>query len=75
VQLGAFDTAQDARSEWDKIAARFGTLLEGKRRVIQEATSGGRTFYRLRVHGFDDVASARRFCAALLAEQANCIPA
>ncbi|MEZ5884853.1 MAG: SPOR domain-containing protein [Paracoccaceae bacterium] len=55
--------------------AQFGALMEGKQRVIQEASSGGRVFYRLRVHGFDDLAAARRFCAALVAEQANCIPA
>lgn len=75
VQLGAFDSADLARAEWDKVAVRFDTLMAGKRRVIQEAASGGRTFYRLRVEGFADVADARRFCAALVAEQTNCIPA
>lgn len=75
VQLGAFDAPADARGEWDRVADRFASLMAGKRRVIQEASSGGRTFYRLRVEGFADVADARRFCAALLAEQVNCIPA
>ncbi|WP_415183105.1 SPOR domain-containing protein [Phaeovulum sp.] len=75
VQLGAFDSAEIARAEWDKVAAQFAALMVGKRRVIQAASSGGRTFYRLRVEGFDDVADARRFCAALVAEQTNCIPA
>ncbi|MCL7465395.1 SPOR domain-containing protein [Phaeovulum sp. NW3] len=75
VQLGAFDAPGDARGEWDRVADRFASLMAGKRRVIQEASSGGRTFYRLRVEGFADVADARRFCAALLAEQVNCIPA
>ncbi|MFP1643401.1 SPOR domain-containing protein [Pontitalea aquivivens] len=75
VQLGAFDAPADARGEWDRVAGRFASLIAGKRRVIQEASSGGRTFYRLRVEGFADVADARRFCAALLAEQVNCIPA
>lgn len=74
-QLGAFDTPDLARAEWDSVVTRFGALMEGKQRVIQEASSGGRTFYRLRVQGFDDLAAARRFCAALVAEQANCIPA
>ncbi len=75
VQLGAFDDAETARAEWDKVAQRFEALMAGKHRVIQEASSGGRTFYRLRVEGFDNVADARRFCAALVAEQTNCIPA
>lgn len=74
VQLGAFDDAETARREWQRLAARFGTYLGGKSRVIQQAQSGGRTFYRLRAAGFADDGDARRFCAALLAEQAACIP-
>ena len=42
--------------------------------VVQSAQSGGRTFYRLRAHGFAGEDDARRFCAALLAENAACIP-
>ena len=60
--------------EWDRFAARFRDYMTDKKRVIQKASSGGRTFYRLRVMGFDDIAEARYFCAALLAEKAECIP-
>ena len=74
VQLGAFDSAEIARAEWDKLNGRFGDYLSGKSRVVQKATSGGRTFYRLRALGFTDLADSRRFCSALLAEQADCIP-
>jgi hypothetical protein len=74
VQLGAFDTTDAARAEWDKVAARFGDLMQGKGRVVEAAQSGGRTFYRLRAHGFDSDTDARRFCSALLSEQAACIP-
>ncbi|WP_295531436.1 SPOR domain-containing protein [uncultured Thioclava sp.] len=74
VQLGAFDTAADAKAAWDSAAQRFGALMEGKQRVIQKAASGGRDFYRLRVVGFSDVTEARQFCVALQAEQQNCIP-
>ena len=42
--------------------------------MIQEAESGGRTFYRLRALGFDDLSDARRFCSVLVAENADCIP-
>lgn len=73
-QIGAFESPELAREEWARVATRFGALMEGKRRVIQQAASGGRTFYRLRVEGFADVDEARRFCAALVAEQTNCIP-
>jgi hypothetical protein len=74
VQLGAFDSPEIARSEWDNLNDRFGDYLSGKSRVIQKATSGGRTFYRLRALGFTDLADSRRFCSALMAEKADCIP-
>lgn len=75
VQLGAFDSADLARGEWTKISARFGDLMTGKAPVVQAAESGGRTFYRLRAHGFETEDDVRRFCAALVAENAACIPA
>jgi hypothetical protein len=74
VQLGAYDSPEVAKREWDRIAARFGDYLEGKSRVIQLAESGGRNFYRLRAMGFADINDARRFCSALVAERAECIP-
>ncbi len=74
VQLGAYDSQDQARAEWDKLYGRFSELLSGKARVIQAAQSGGRTFFRLRAHGFDSEDDARRFCSALQAENAACIP-
>jgi hypothetical protein len=73
-QLGAFDDADLARAEWAKLQGQFGELLNGKAMIVQAAQSGGRTFYRLRAHGFEGEDDARRFCAALLAENASCIP-
>ncbi len=73
-QLGAYDSAEIAQKEWDRLYGRFTEYMEGKSRVIQKAQSGGRTFYRLRAMGFDDLSDARRFCSALLAEKAACIP-
>jgi hypothetical protein len=74
VQLGAFDDAETARAEWMKLQSRFGDLIATKSMVVQSAQSGGRTFHRLRAHGFTGEDDARRFCAALLAENAACIP-
>jgi hypothetical protein len=73
-QLGAFDSPEVAREQWEQLQGRFSAYLGGKQRVIQKATSGGRVFYRLRAHGFEDIADARRFCSALVAENADCIP-
>lgn len=74
VQIGAFDSADDARAAWSKLDTRFSDYLEGKDRVIQKASSGGREFFRLRAHGFADLSDARRFCAALVAGNVDCIP-
>jgi len=74
IQLGAFDSAEIAASEWIRLQGAFGEFLGSKDRVIQETQSGGRTLYRLRATGFADRADARRLCAALTAEGADCIP-
>jgi hypothetical protein len=76
VQLGAFETKDLARAEWGKMALKFSDVMRGKLRVIQEASSGGQTFFRLRVAGFSDLADARRFCATLAADKTKplCVP-
>ena len=74
VQLGALDSPETARAQWDNLASKFGEYMQGKDRVIMKASSGGRSFYRLRAAGFKDLADARRFCTALLADGADCIP-
>jgi hypothetical protein len=74
VQLGAFGSADVARSEWNAIEERYNDFFVGKSRVIQEVASGGREFYRLRVMGFEDLADARRFCTVIVADGTNCIP-
>ncbi|MCA0940662.1 SPOR domain-containing protein [Yangia mangrovi] len=73
-QLGAYASEDVARQEWERFSARFGEFMDGKDRVIEKASSGGRTFYRLRAAGFADLADARRFCAAFVSENADCIP-
>ncbi len=73
-QLGAFETPDLAREKFAELQVTFGDLMLGKDMVIQSATSGGRTFYRLRAHGFAGDADARSFCSALLAEEVDCIP-
>ncbi len=42
VQLGAFESAEIAASEWDRISGRFSDFMADKERVIQQAESGGR---------------------------------
>ncbi|KAA2316822.1 SPOR domain-containing protein [Pseudooceanicola sediminis] len=73
-QLGAFASEDVALSEWTRLSKQFDIYLAGKARVIQKAETGGRTFYRLRAMGFADLSDTRRFCAALVADKADCIP-
>lgn len=73
-QLGAYESNNVAQAEWARLNSRFGEYMNGKQRVIQKTSSGGRTFYRLRVMGFDDLSDSRQFCAALVAQGADCIP-
>ena len=73
-QLGAFDTPDLARAKYQDLQVMFAELMAGKAMVIQSAQSGGRTFYRLRAHGFPGDDEARRFCAALQAQSTDCIP-
>jgi len=74
VQLGAFDSPEIARAEWDRLASRFEDYFGGKQRVVVQASQGGRAFWRLRANGFDTIQDARRFCAVLNTARAPCIP-
>lgn len=73
VQLGAFPNPTLAAEEWDRLQARFGQLMGERERVIQVSNQSSATWYRLRASGFADRAEARRLCAALQAEGAECI--
>lgn len=74
VQLGAYGSEDVAKAEWANAIANFGDYMVGKERVVQQAETGGRTFWRLRALGFEDLSDARRFCAVLVSDGANCIP-
>lgn len=74
VQLGAYESPEVAAQEWVRFNRLFSDFMAGKDRVIQEAERGGKTFFRLRAMGFTDIADARRFCAALMAEGTECVP-
>jgi len=74
VQLGAFDNRAAAIREWTYIIGRHGDLIGARKRLIQKAESGGRSFYRLRMVGFNNLGDSRRLCSALMARGTPCIP-
>lgn len=71
-QIGAFDDVDSARKEWTRVSTQHAALFEGKSRVIQPANAAGRTFYRLRVQGFETEDDSRRFCSAIEAGDLRC---
>ncbi len=73
-QLGAYESAALAESEWSRISRKNPSFFSGKSHVIQEASKNGQRFYRLRVVGFSDAADARRFCSALISKNLACYP-
>lgn len=75
VQIGAFDSNALAEGEWNRVSGKFGALFSGKAQVVQKVETNGRNFWRLRAAGFESRDEARRFCAALIAEGIDCIPA
>lgn len=74
IQLGAYDSAELAQTEWAKLVDKHADLLEEKKRLVVEAESGGRKFYRLRAVGFNSLDESRNLCSALLARGTPCIP-
>jgi hypothetical protein len=74
VQFGSFDTVEEARAGWVLLQGRSGDLMAEKAMVLQPAEGNGRTFWRLRAYGFEDDADTRRFCLAIVASDATCIP-
>jgi len=73
VQLGAFESKNLAKSEWQRFEKLLGSILISKKMVVQKAESGGKIFYRLRASGFDDISDARQFCTAI-SDKVACIP-
>lgn len=74
VQIGAFDSPGDATSQWQRLQSNHADLLGGHSNYIQKAESNNRTFFRLRVLGFDEAAQQNAMCEALKARGVECIP-
>ena len=73
IQLGAFNSLDDAGAIWDKYLSTHADLLADKQRFIEPIETGGRLLYRLRAAGFDGLDQTRALCAALDARGVDCI--
>ena len=72
VQLGALNSPADAERAWRNISDTAPALFTGKEPNIQPVTINGKTFYRLRVGGFDKKADAAKFCGEVSAAGNAC---
>jgi len=72
VQLGALNTPQDAERAWRVISNGEPALFSGKEPQIEPVTESGKTFYRLRVGGFDSNIDAAKFCGEVSAAGSAC---
>lgn len=74
VQLGAFQSEEDALAQWKKVTAKFGDVIGGAPIVVKAELDNG-TFYRLRAGGFASPEAAKVACAKLSAKGQACFPA
>jgi len=73
IQLGAYNSVEDAGDVWDEYQTEHGDLLASTQRYIEPIESGGRLLYRLRATGFEGLDQTRALCAALDARGVDCI--
>ncbi len=74
IQLGSFDSREEAETEWAVQLTQHADLLGGKEHYVEEAASGGQTYYRLRAAGFETGDETFAMCEALKAREVNCTP-
>jgi len=75
IQLGAFGSDADARSQWEAVKRSNPDLLAGLELIVQPVQSGGRLLYRMRAAPFENRPAAVSICEALKARGQACIVA
>lgn len=75
VQLGALNSHSAAQRVWTHLARSSPALFNGRTPQIDPVTLGSKTFYRLRVGGFQNKVAAAHFCNELQAAGHICTPA
>jgi len=73
VQLGAFSSSANARTEWGRLSSKFGPQLQGLSPRVVPVTLSGRQLYRLEAR-VASRAAARRLCRQLQQHSQACLP-
>jgi hypothetical protein len=76
VQLGALNSAESARAEWDRLSRRAPELFEGRSPQILrlDRGEGQAPLFRLRTGGLPDQDAAAEFCQQIRARGGACVP-
>lgn len=72
VQIGAFNSAEDAAASWKRIQGAYSSALGGAAPEIRQTEINGRTKYRLRATGYADRNSANTACNRLKSAGQQC---
>lgn len=76
VQLAALETEDEAKTEWARLAKKMPDVLGGRTPSYTRTERDGKTWWRLRMGGFADAASAKTFCDKVKAKGGGCsVPA
>ena len=71
IQLGAFKSQEEAKSNWTRIKAKYPSILQGSPVILRADLPNG-TFYRLRASGYATADAAKSACSKLMAAGQAC---
>lgn len=72
VQLAAMGSEEAAHAEWQQLTKKMPDLLNGRQPAFSRIERDGKTFWRVRVAGFNDAAQGRSFCEQVRAKGGGC---
>lgn len=72
VQIGAFNSAEDAAASWKRIQGAYASALGGAAPEIRQTSVNGKTKYRLRATGYADRNAANSACNRLKSAGQQC---
>ncbi|MEM7241596.1 MAG: SPOR domain-containing protein [Pseudomonadota bacterium] len=73
IQLGAYLSQEIADQEWARLSSSHKDLLGSKIAYNTKTQANGKTYTRLRLHGFSDDTEAKALCVALKARNTDCL--
>lgn len=73
IQIGAFDTVDQARGKLAKVRGEAGKLLADASPATETVAKGNKTLVRARFTGFDDRGAAQAACSALKKRSIDCL--